>query len=135
MISKTADKELKAFIIGSLEVYIPLLGPMPRVRALSSGLMGVYAGEHAADDLFAFVEQLTKTVMKTMLLIWSTIPADATADVDAEQNLRAHAFLRVRQMAIVLPPPTLEDALKVSDHVQTRVLHNDLYGHYNQQAD
>jgi hypothetical protein len=69
-----------------------------------------------------FVEQLTKTVLKTMLLIWSTIPADATADVEAEQNLRAHAFLRVRQMAIVLPPPTLEDALKVSERLHSRSL-------------
>ena len=69
------------FLLSSLEPYIPLLAPLPR---------------------------LASTVLKTLLAFWSSGP-NPSAD---KANIRGHAFLRVRQMAMVLPGSIPEDCYR-----------------------
>ena len=70
------------YLISSLEPYIPLLAPLPR---------------------------LAKGVLKVLLKFWASgiAPADDTA------NVRGHAFLRIRQMAITLPGSMTEECYRV----------------------
>ena len=73
--------EVTVFLLRSIEPYIPLLTPMPR---------------------------LCKNFMKLLLELWSQGPLPG-----ADQfNLRAHAFLRFRQIAITLPGAFTEEAFR-----------------------
>ena len=69
--------EIVVFLLKSIEPYIPLLTPMPR---------------------------LCKNFMKILLGLWSQ-----GTDL---HNLRGHAFLRFRQIAITLPGAFTEEAFR-----------------------
>ena len=77
------QNETAGFILSHLEPYIPLLAPLPR---------------------------LFKTVLKTLLSIWSR---EVTSEEDS-LNARGHAFLRVRQMAIVLPGTCMDECFRLT---------------------
>jgi nucleolar complex protein 2 len=70
------------YLMNSLECYIPLLSPLTR---------------------------LAKGVVKVLLGLWSSMSANVAEDV---ANVRGHAFLRIRQMAIVLPGSMTEECFR-----------------------
>jgi nucleolar complex protein 2 len=70
------------YLISSLEPYIPLLAPLPR---------------------------LAKGVLKVLLKFW----ASGIAPIDDTANVRGHAFLRIRQMAISLPGSITEECYRI----------------------
>ena len=81
LIDSTKQDLVTVFILSSLEPYIPLLAPLPR---LAKG-----------------------KVLKVLLAIWSR---GSTPGEDFD--LRGHAFLRVRQMAIILPGTISEECFR-----------------------
>jgi nucleolar complex protein 2 len=73
--------EVAVFIITSLEAYIPLLSPMPR---------------------------LAKAILNALLNLWS----QGAPPAEDEANVRVYAFLRIRQMALVLPGAIPEECFR-----------------------
>lgn len=73
--------QVSAFLINSLENYIPLAAALPRV---------------------------TKAILKVLLAFWSK---DLPIQEDTH-NIRGHAFLRIRQMAIQLPGIVMEECFR-----------------------
>lgn len=72
------------YFIDCLEHYIPFLSPLPR---------------------------LTKSVIKILLNLWSGSLND-NLDTDDLHQIRGHAFLRLRQIAIQLPGTNTEDCFR-----------------------
>ena len=77
------QNETAGFILSHLEPYIPLLAPLMR---------------------------LFKTVLKTLLSIWSR---EVTSEEDS-LNARGYAFLRVRQMAMILPGTCMDECFRLT---------------------
>lgn len=75
------QEQVSVFLITSLEAYLPLLSPMPR---------------------------LTRAVLKSLLVLWS----QGMAPIDGEADVRVHAFLRIRQMALILPGTVREECFR-----------------------
>jgi nucleolar complex protein 2 len=82
-VGSASQQQIGVFVLDSLEPYVPLLAPLPR---------------------------MAKRVLDALLSIWA---ATMTSAEDASQ-LRAHAFLRVRQMARVLPGASTDDCMRSS---------------------
>ena len=72
---------MATFLVGTLEAYLPLLAPLPR---------------------------LSKAVLNTLLTLWAAGPPPSQDGA----NVRARAFLRVRQMALVLPGVSREEVFR-----------------------
>ena len=68
------QEQVTSFLVGTLEAYLPLLTPLPR---------------------------LSKAVLNTLLTLWSTGPSPS--ENKSGSDVRVQAFLRVRQMALMLP--------------------------------
>lgn len=75
------QEQVSVFLVTSLEPYLPLLSPMPR---------------------------LAKAVLKSLLTLWSQGLPPEENGVD----VRVHAFLRIRQMALVLPGTVREECFR-----------------------
>ena len=75
------QEQVSVFLITSLEAYLPLLSPMPR---------------------------LAKAVLKSLLTLWSQgLPPN-----EDEADVRVNAFLRIRQMALMLPGSIREECFR-----------------------
>jgi nucleolar complex protein 2 len=72
--------EVTSFVLSSIDVYIPLLTPLPR---------------------------LAKALIKVLLAIWSQ-----NTPVTEGANTRIYAYLRIRQMSLVLPGAFAEDCFR-----------------------
>ena len=68
------QEQVTSFLVGTLEAYLPLLTPLPR---------------------------LSKAVLNTLLTLWATGPSPS--ENKSGSDVRVQAFLRVRQMALMLP--------------------------------
>ena len=75
------QEQVSVFLISSLDAYIPLLSPMPR---------------------------LAKAVLKSLLTLWS----QGQQPGDDETDVRVHAFLKIRQMALMLPGTVREECFR-----------------------
>jgi nucleolar complex protein 2 len=75
------QEQVSVFLITSLEAYLPLLSPMPR---------------------------LAKAVLKSLLILWS----QGLPPAEDETDVRVHAFLRIRQMALMLPGTVREECFR-----------------------
>ena len=73
------QEQVSVFLITSLEAYLPLLSPMPR---------------------------LAKAVLNSLLTLWCQPQGEDGVDV------RVHAFLRIRQMALMLPGTVREECFR-----------------------
>ena len=81
MSSGKADLQFPVYVLSSLEPFMGLLEPMPR---------------------------LTRALLKVLLVVWSDGPDPASDAL----SVRAHAFLRIRQMAMLLQGPAMEECLR-----------------------
>lgn len=85
--SSSQQAQVLTYLISSMENYIPLLGSMHR---------------------------LTNTVLKVLIGIWSIDRSngDKTKEDGNTNDTRGHAFLRIRQIAILLPGAITEDCFR-----------------------
>ena len=80
LVDTMKQDQVSIFILSSLEPYVPLLAPLPR---------------------------LAKALLKTLLAIWAK-----GSTLGEDFDLRGHAYLRIRQMAMVLPDIMTEECFR-----------------------
>lgn len=101
-------KKVQGLVLSFFKSVLHILGGLATTQQNREVVVYLVSGIESYIPLLAPMPRLTKALLKSLLALWCDGPAPNTDPTHS----RGHCFLRIRQMAILLPGTVAEDAFK-----------------------